>query len=816
MKELIKPFSQIGLDDIPIVGGKNASLGEMYSKLTPNGINVPDGFAVTATAYWDFIEFNNLKKHLTDVLATLDINNFSNLHEVGTKCRSLMISGALPDELKNAIVNAYHNLVGKYRNTTSLAVRSSATAEDLPNASFAGQQETFLNVHGAENLLLACQRCFASLFTDRAIKYRTDNGFGHMKVALSVGVQLMVRSDLSSAGVMFTLEPNSGFENVVFISGAWGLGENVVQGTVNTDEFIVFKPLLGRVSRPIISKKLGSKEKTMIYSLENDTTLSKPEDAIKNMDTPQQLANSFILSDADIETLAKWAVIIENYYGRHMDIEWAKDGNTDKLFIVQARPETVHSNKLNKDLLQEYHIKSKSNPICTGIGLGHRIVSGKVRVLQSASQIDLLNQGEILVTGRTDPDWDPVLKKASAIITEQGGRTSHAAIVAREMGAVAVVGTGNATHAIKDGQYVTVSTAEGETGYIYDGKLEWEVKQIDLSHLKKPHTKTMLILAHPEKAFTYSFLPNDGVGLMRMEFIISNAISVHPMALKHFEKITDEKTRKKIEWLSRSYTDKSHYFIERLAEATATIAAAFYPKDVIVRMSDFKSNEYANLVGGKFFEPHEENPMIGLRGASRYYNPLYKDAFELECKAMKMVREEMGFNNIKLMVPFCRTLSEADKVLETMREFGLERKENGLEIYVMIEIPSNALLADKFAKRFDGFSIGSNDLTQLTLGANRDSELLGDIFSPFDDAVMQLIEITLQKAKEAGVKTGLCGQAPSDYPEYAKFLVKNGINSISFNPDALVKGIENILEAEAITENQTNNYGYSNIQHTQV
>lgn len=816
MKELIKPFSQIGLDDIPIVGGKNASLGEMYSKLTPNGINVPDGFAITATAYWDFIEFNNLKKHLTDVLATLDINNFSNLHEVGTKCRSLMISGVLPDELKNAIVNAYHNLVGKYSNTTSLAVRSSATAEDLPNASFAGQQETFLNVQGPENLLLACHRCFASLFTDRAIKYRTDNGFGHMKVALSVGVQLMVRSDLSSAGVMFTLEPNSGFENVVFISGAWGLGENVVQGTVNTDEFIVFKPLLGKVSRPIISKRLGSKEKTMIYSLENDTTLGKPEDAIKNIDTPQQLANSFILSDADVETLAKWAVIIENYYGRHMDIEWAKDGNTDKLFIVQARPETVHSNKLNKDLLQEYHIKSKSNPICTGIGLGHRIVSGKVRVLQSASQIDLLNQGEILVTGRTDPDWDPVLKKASAIITEQGGRTSHAAIVAREMGAVAVVGTGNATHAIKDGQYVTVSTAEGETGYIYDGKLEWEVKQIDLSHLKKPHTKTMLILAHPEKAFTYSFLPNNGVGLMRMEFIISNAISVHPMALKHFEKITDEKTRKKIEWLSRSYTDKSHYFIERLAEATATIAAAFYPKDVIVRMSDFKSNEYANLVGGKFFEPHEENPMIGLRGASRYYNPLYKDAFELECKAMKMVREEMGFNNIKLMVPFCRTLSEADKVLETMREFGLERKENGLEIYVMIEIPSNALLADKFAKRFDGFSIGSNDLTQLTLGADRDSELLGDIFSPFDDAVMQLIEITLQKAKEAGVKTGLCGQAPSDYPEYAKFLVKNGINSISFNPDALVKGIENILEAEAITENQTNNYGYSNIQHTQV
>ncbi len=800
MKTLIKPFSQIGLADIPAVGGKNASLGEMYSKLIPQGINVPDGFAITAAAYWNFIEFNNLKNHLVDLLTTLDVTNFSNLHEVGTKCRSLMMNGSLPDELRNAIIGAYSDFVGKYGNTISLAVRSSATAEDLPNASFAGQQETFLNVKGAENLLLACHRCFASLFTDRAIKYRTDNGFNHMKVALSVGVQLMVRSDLATAGVMFTMEPDTGFENVVFISGAWGLGENVVQGSVNTDEFMVFKPLLGKVSRPIISKRLGSKEKMMVYSLENDTTLNKPEDAIKNIDTPEQLANSFILSDADITDLAEWAVIIEKYYGRHMDIEWAKDGNTDELFIVQARPETVHSNKLNKDLLQEYHIKNKTNPICTGIGLGHRIVSGKVRVLQSASQIDLLNQGEILVTGRTDPDWDPVLKKAAAIITEQGGRTSHAAIVAREMGAVAVVGTGNATQVIIDGQYVTVSTAEGDNGYIYDGKLEWEVKQIDLSHLKKTHTKTMLILAHPEKAFTYSFLPNDGVGLMRMEFIISNAISVHPMALKHFEKITDEKVRKRIEWLTRGYTDKSQYFIERLAEATATIAAAFYPKDVIVRMSDFKSNEYANLVGGKSFEPHEENPMIGLRGASRYYNPLYRDAFELECKAMKMVREEMGFNNIKLMVPFCRTLSEADKVLETMKEFGLERKINGLEIYVMIEIPSNALLAEKFAKRFDGFSIGSNDLTQLTLGADRDSEFLSDIFSPFDDAVMQLIEMTLKKAKQSGIKTGLCGQAPSDYPEYARFLVENGINSISFNPDALIKGIENILEAETLIE----------------
>ena len=797
MKRLIIPFEEAGIKDVALVGGKNASLGEMYTNLTPMGVNIPDGFATTADAYWEFVNSNNLKLPLSEALALLDIQNFSNLHDTGLRCRKLMMSGSLPEALKKEIVEACSKLVTKYGKHISLAVRSSATAEDLPNASFAGQQETFLNVKGDENLMLACQRCFASLFTDRAIKYRTDNGFQHLKVALSIGVQLMVRSDLACSGVMFTLEPDTGFENVVFISGAWGLGENVVQGTVNTDEFMLFKPLLGKVRRSVISKRLGSKEKMMIYSKDSSQTLSKPEDAIQNIATPDELKDRFVLNDEDLTKLANWAGIIQKHYGRHMDIEWAKDGNSGALFIVQARPETVHSNKSNMELYQEFSIKSKATPLCSGIGLGHRIISAKARILHSAAQMDQLEKGEILVTERTDPDWDTILKNASAIITEQGGRTSHAAIVARELGAIAIVGTGNATQVIKDGQIITVSTAEGDTGFVYDGKLDWEVKQTDLSLLKKIKTKAMLILGHPDKAFSYSYLPNDGVGLMRMEFIISNAISVHPMALKHFEKVTEDKLKSRIEWLTRSYTDKTQYFIERLAEATAIIAAAFYPKDVIVRMSDFKSNEYANLLGGKFFEPHEENPMIGLRGASRYYHPLYQEAFEMECKAMKMVREEMGFTNVKLMVPFCRTLKEADKVLQTMKQFGLEKNINGLQIYVMIEIPSNALLAKEFAKRFDGFSIGSNDLTQLTLGADRDSELLGDIFDPFDPAVMELVQMTLEKANEAGIKCGLCGQAPSDYPEYAKFLVAHGIQSISFNPDALIKGIENIALAEA-------------------
>ncbi len=798
----IKPFSDIRITDVPSVGGKNASLGEMFSQLSSKGIAVPDGFAITSEGYWQLLNHNKLVLELGKDLSQLDVKTFNNLSEVGEKARKLMMEASFPQVLKDEIIEANKLLTVRLGLEKTLAVRSSATAEDLPNASFAGQQETFLNVKGNDNLIKACQRCYASLFTDRAIKYRVDNGFDHMKVALSIGVQVMVRSDLSSSGVMFTLDPDSGFENAVLVSGAWGLGENVVQGTVNTDEFLVFKPFLNKVQQPIIAHKLGSKLKTMIYSSKNINEIVKPEDAIINTDTAIEKRNTYILNDEEIKQLANWGCTIQDHYKRHMDIEWAKDGENNKIYIVQARPETVHSNK-KQTVFKQYTLLDKGAKLCSGAGLGNKIVSGKARILHSPLEIAKLNAGEILVTERTDPDWDPVLKKATAIITDQGGRTSHAAIVAREVGAIAVVGTGTGTQTIKDGQTITVSTAKGNTGIVYDGLLKWEEKEIDISSIKKTKTKVMLILAHPDEAFANSLLPNDGVGLMRMEFIISNTIGIHPMALKHFEKITDSTIKEKINTITFQYKNKEEYFIDRLAEATAKMAAAFYPKEVIVRMSDFKSNEYANLLGGKQFEPDEENPMIGFRGASRYYHPLYKDAFEMECKAMKKVRNEMGFTNIKLMIPFCRTVTEAQKVIEVMNASGLKRKENGLELYVMIEIPSNAILAGEFAKYFDGFSIGSNDLTQLTLGADRDSELLSDIFSPFDPAVMQLIEMTLAKAKKTSTHTGLCGQAPSDYPEYAQLLVENGIDSISFNPDALITGIENIAIAE---KNRTNEY----------
>lgn len=797
----IKNFSEIRLKDLPLVGGKNASLGEMFSTLSSKGIRVPDGFAVTAEGYWNFLNHNKIVPQLSSLLSQLDNKKFNNLSDIGSKARKLLLEASFPKELRDEIITAYKQLYERSGNNISLAVRSSATAEDLPNASFAGQQETYLNVRGEENLIKACQRCYASLFTDRAIKYRVDNGFEHMKVALSIGVQVMVRSDSASSGVMFTMNPDSGFENVVLVSGAWGLGENVVQGSVNTDEFLVFKPLLGKANQPIISHKLGSKMKTMIYSTKGENEILKPEDAVINLDTPIEKREQFVLNDHEVIQLADWACKIQEHYQCHMDIEWAKDGENGKLYIVQARPETVHSNK-DKNLFKQYTLLEKGKVLCHGVGLGNRIASGKARILHSPSEISKLNEGEILVTERTDPDWDPVLKKANAIITDQGGRTSHAAIVAREVGAIAIVGAGNATSSIKDGQIITVSAAEGDTGYVYEGKLEWEEKTTDISHIKMPDTKAMLILGHPEQAFKYSFLPNNGVGLMRMEFIINNAIGIHPMALHHFEKITDAKVRELIENRTHHYSDKRDYFIHRLAEATSFIAAAFYPKDVIVRMSDFKSNEYANLIGGKQFEPNEENPMIGFRGASRYYHPLYKEGFEMECKAMKLVREEMGLTNVKLMIPFCRTVDEARKVSGLMKEYGLERGKNALELYMMVEIPSNALLAEKFAKHFDGFSIGSNDLTQLTLGADRDSSLLSDIFSPFDPAVMQLIRMSIEKAKAAGIKIGLCGQAPSDYPEYAKFLVECGIDSISFNPDALINGIENISRAEVESQKQ--------------
>ena len=802
MGSFIKLFREISYKDLSKVGGKNASLGEMYNQLNPEGIRVPDGYATTSDAYWYFLEQNNLKEQLSGILESLDTAHFKNLAEVGNKARQLILSSAFPDELRQEVEKGYDYLRAEYGDKISLAVRSSATAEDLPTASFAGQLETYLNVHGVKNLVKACHHSYASLFTDRAIKYRIDNNFEHMQVALSVGVQVMVRSDKACSGVMFTLDPDTGFENAIVISGSWGLGENIVQGAVNTDEFVVFAPMLEKAKQPIISRKLGSKAKTMVYTDKHQDELQNPTDAIVNQDTPPEMQDKYVLNDSEVVQLAKWGKRIEEHYKQPMDIEWAKDGESGDLFIVQARPETVQSQHKDQSFFTAYSLKEEGKILCSGIGLSNRIVCGVARILHSPSEIDKLQEGEVLVTRKTDPDWDPILKKAVAIITEQGGRTSHAAIVAREVGAVAVLGTDNATQTIQDGQTVTVSTAGGETGYVYEGELEWEETKTDMSKLEKPRTKAMLILGDPEQAFKYSFLPSDGVGLMRMEFIVNNSIQIHPMALKHFKKLEDKEAREKVEQLTHHYQDKECYFVDKLAEATAVIAAAFYPKDVIVRMSDFKSNEYANLVGGKQFEPDESNPMIGLRGASRYYHPLYQEGFELECLAMKKVREDMGFTNVKLMIPFCRTVDEGKKVIDLMKKYGLKRGDNGLEIYVMVEIPSNALLAEEFAAYFDGFSIGSNDLTQLTLGADRDSGFLSDIFDPFDSAVRQLIVMTLQKAKQTGTKTGLCGQAPSDYPAFAAFLVENGIDSISFNPDAFFVGLQNMLQAEKVFSKQ--------------
>ncbi|MBC5991898.1 phosphoenolpyruvate synthase [Pontibacter cellulosilyticus] len=796
MAPFIKLFKDISYQDLSKVGGKNASLGEMYNQLNPEGIKVPDGYATTSDAYWHFLEHNNLKEQLKTILGRLDTEQFKNLSEVGKQARELILSVDFPEEIRQQIEEGYTYLQSEYGDKISLAVRSSATAEDLPTASFAGQLETYLNVSGLNNLYKACHHSYASLFTDRAIKYRVDNNFEHMQVALSVGVQVMVRSDKACSGVMFTLDPDTGFEKVIVISGSWGLGENIVQGAVNTDEFVVFEPMLGNAKQPIISRKLGSKAKTMVYAEKQEGELQNPTDAILNIDTPPEKQEVFVLQDEEVVQLAKWGKRIEEHYKQAMDIEWAKDGESGELFIVQARPETVQSQHKDQAFFTEYTLKDEGTILTSGIGLSNRIVSGVARILHSPKEIDKLQEGEVLVTRKTDPDWDPILKKAVAIVTEQGGRTSHAAIVAREVGAVAVLGTNDATKKIQDGQQVTVSTAGGETGYVYEGELEWEETKTDMSKLEKPDTKAMLILGDPEQAFKYSFLPNDGVGLMRMEFIINNAIQIHPMALKRFEKVEDQEAREKIEQLTHHYANKENYFVDKLAEATAVVAAAFYPKDVIVRMSDFKSNEYANLIGGRKFEPEESNPMIGLRGASRYYHPLYQEGFELECRAMKKVRDEIGLTNIKLMIPFCRTVDEGKKVIDLMANYGLKRGDNGLEVYVMVEIPSNALLAEQFAEIFDGFSIGSNDLTQLTLGADRDSGLLSDIFSPFDEAVQQLIVMTLEKAKKTGTKVGLCGQAPSDYPEYAAFLVEHGIDSISFNPDAFFRGLNNMLQAE--------------------
>jgi pyruvate,water dikinase len=788
-------FDEIGIEDVPLVGGKNASLGEMFRELTPQGVRIPNGFAITAAAYHDFVENSGVASRLAEILAGLDTRDIADLQWRGLAARQAILDAELPESLQAAILDAYAKLSDGLAAPADVAVRSSATAEDLPDASFAGQQETYLNVQGATALLAACKRCFASLYTDRAISYRVDKGFDAMRIGLSIGVQRMVRSDLAAAGVMFSIDTETGFTDAVLINGAWGLGENVVAGSVNPDEFYVFKPTLKQGFRPILRKQLGNKEQKLIYDVGGGKMTRNVAVATKDR-------QRFCIDDDDILTLAHWACLIEDHYsGKRgspspMDMEWAKDGRTGELFIVQARPETVQSRKA-AGVIESYRLKSPcGSPLVTGRSVGERIAAGPVRVIQSVKDLHRFQTGEVLVADRTDPDWEPSMKQAAAIVTNRGGRTCHAAIVSRELGLPAVVGTERATELLHDGQPVTVSCAEGDTGNVYDGLLPFQVEHQSLGDLPRPRTKIMMNVGNPEEAFRLSFLPNDGVGLAREEFIISNSIKIHPMALLDYERLTDPDVKDAIDQLTVGYADKPLFFVERLAQGVAMIAAAFYPNDVIIRMSDFKTNEYANLVGGQPYEPTEENPMIGFRGASRYYNERYRDGFALECRAMKQVRDDMGLTNLKIMIPFCRTVEEARRVLAEMEKHGLKRGENGLEVYVMCELPSNVLLATEFAEVFDGFSIGSNDLTQLTLGVDRDSEIVAHIFDERNPAVMRSIASVIRDAKAAGRKIGICGQAPSDYPEFAEFLVQCGIDSISLNPDAVLRTTLAVLELE--------------------
>lgn len=791
MKTFIIPFSKINLTHLPETGGKNASLGEMFNKLHPLGIEVPDGFAVTVESYRAFLSQNKLTETLKQLLNTVDSKSLSNLPTIALQCRTLVTKAVLPDEVKKEILNAYRQLSGNQTNL-SVAVRSSATAEDLPTASFAGQHDSFLNIRGEENLLSAVHKCYVSLFNDRAIKYRIDNGFEHMQVGLSVGVQYMVRSDEGCAGVIFTIDPESGFENAIYLTGAWGLGENVVQGAVTPDEYLVFKPTLQQNKNAIISRNKGEKEHTMVYDESGES--GRP---VKNMDTPLHKRTAWILTDDEVLQLAGWSYDIEKHYGMAMDIEWAKDGINNKIYIVQARPETVHSQKVHGKIFT-YKLKENGKVICKGKAVGKKIISGRACIIHSLSEAHKLQQGDILVADITNPDWNSLLRKAVSIVTNKGGRTSHSAIVARELGIAAIVGTGNAMQVIKDGQMITVANMEGDEGLVLEGNVPFEVLTTDLSKVPKTDTTPLFILADPDRAFELSHYPAKGVGLLRMEFIINNSILIHPMALVQFDQLPESPVKNTIAQMTTGYKSKTEYFVHQLAESIAKVAAAFYPNEVILRMSDFKSNEYASLIGGQFYEPKEENPMIGFRGASRYYDQRYLPGFGLECDAVLRVRNEMGLTNVKVMIPFCRTVKEAEKVLQTMETLGLKRGENGLEVYVMIEIPSNVILADKFAKLFDGFSIGSNDLTQLTLGLDRDSEIVSHLFDENDEAVTTMIAQAIAAAKNAGIKIGLCGQAPSDFPEFSQFLVEHGIDSISFTPDALIKGIENISKAELI------------------
>jgi len=805
-KPYILWFDEIGLGDLPLVGGKNASLGEMRRELTKSGVNVPNGFAVTVNAYHSFLEEAivhdwhdtkekpDVRKNIRDILSGLDVEDVENLSERGSRVRRLLYSLEFPREIVEEIVKAYRKLCKEYGEDTDVAVRSSATAEDLPTASFAGQQETFLNIRGEYALIQACKRCFASLFTNRAISYRVHKGFDHFDVALSIGIQKMVRSDKACSGVMFTIDTESGFPHVVYITGSYGLGENIVQGVINPDEFYVFKPCLQKNYKPIIQKTLGTKEIKMIYMVEG-------EGLTKNVPVSAQERSKFILDDEEIIQLAQWGVKIEEHYSEKagtnmpMDIEWAKDGMTGQIFILQARPETVKS-QIEGNVLETYVLKEKGKILVRGRSVGEKIGAGQVKVLSSVKEIEKFRKGEILVTQMTDPDWEPIMKVASGIVTDRGGRTCHAAIISRELGIPCVVGTGDGSEILKGYQSATVCCSGGETGLVYEGILDYEVKRIDMEHLEKPQTKIMMNVGDPDNAFHLSFIPNDGVGLARLEFIINNSVRVHPMALVRFDELSDDHAKREIEHLTAGYEDKRLFFIDRLAQGVAKIAAAFYPHDVIVRMSDFKSNEYANLIGGIEFEPVEDNPMIGFRGACRYYDESYQEGFGLECLAMKKVRDEMGLNNVKLMIPFVRTVEEGRLVVAEMRKYGLIQGQNGLEIFMMCEVPSNVIMADEFSEIFDGFSIGSNDLTQLVLGLDRDSENVSHIFDERDEAVKRMVQLVIEKAKKNGKKIGICGQAPSDYPEFAEFLVRCGIDSISLNPDTVLKTTERILQVE--------------------
>ena len=785
----VRFFEEFGIDDVPLVGGKNASLGEMFQKLSGQGVRVPHGFAITAEAYRYMLDKAGAWDRLHAELDELDPADVAALARKGKRAREIVYGAGLPDDLAAEILDAYRKLQQEYGEEVSLAVRSSATAEDLPTASFAGQQDSYLNINGEQSLLDTCRRCFASLFTDRAIHYRVDQGFDHFKVSLSIGVMKMVRSDISSSGVMFSIDTESGFRDAVLVTGAYGLGENVVQGAVDPDEFYVHKPTYLAGHRAVLRRLIGDKAVKMIL-VEGET-----KNTTRNIPTPKSDRARFCLTDEDVLELAGYACTIEAHYGRPMDMEWAKDGLDGKLYIVQARPETVASQH-SATALESYRLEGRGEILVEGRSVGEGIASGVAKRIENPKHLSEFKPGEVLVADTTTPDWEPIMKTAAAIITNRGGRTCHASIIARELGIPAVVGTGDATTRVPDGEVVTVSCAEGESGRVYRGAVGFHVDRTEVADLARPRTQIMINLGNPDLAFKTSFLPNDGVGLARMEFIISEYIRVHPLALLHPEKVDDPEARRTIDRLTQGYPDGSAFFVERLSEGIGTIAAAFWPKPVVVRMSDFKTNEYASLIGGAAFEPSESNPMLGFRGASRYAHPAYAEGFALECRAMRRVREQMGLTNVILMLPFVRRIAEADLVLQTMADLGLRRGENGLKVYAMCEIPNNVILIDEFAKRFDGFSIGSNDLTQLTLGVDRDSEIVAFDYDERDEGVKEMIRLAVEGCRRNGIHSGLCGQAPSDYPDMAEFLVRIGIESMSLNPDTVIKTTRQVLQVE--------------------